>query len=47
MSGLPDIAMSETFREYVRSLRNSDYLDLEPADNQGFARPHTGYSSPT
>lgn len=44
MSDLPDIRMSDTFREYLRELRDAQLFDFSEAqaDNQGFAHPTTG-----
>ncbi|WP_336330002.1 hypothetical protein [Haloarcula sp. CGMCC 1.2071] len=44
MSDLPDIRMSDAFREYIRELRDAELFDFSEAqtDNQGIAHPTTG-----
>jgi len=44
MAELPDIRMSDAFREYIRDLQDSELFDFADAqaDNQGLAHPTTG-----
>jgi hypothetical protein len=44
MADLPDIRMSDAFRQYIRDLQDSELFDFSDvqADTQGIAHPTTG-----